>query len=584
MRKHKFLFSGAFALAILFAFGTKPSVTVGARQNLVSPNIVISQFYGGGGNAAGSQFTNDFVELFNRGSSPVSLNGWSVQYASSGGTNWLVSPLTDVTLQPGQYYLVQYASGGVNGAPLPTPDLIAPLVTVNGNTFQPNLSATSGKLALANSTAQLPASTCPVDPSIVDLVGYGAAASCFEGARTGDMNNTTAFARNGGGCTDTDNNLADFTSGSPAPRNTSTPANSCNLGGDLQAGILASPNTVSPGGNTLLMVTVLPATSPPSTGITVVGDLSDIGGPASQTFFDNGTNGDVTPNDNVFSYLAMIPNGLPGGTRVVTAVAADAQSRSVNLSQNLTINAPLPDEDPLILGNPTGATGDIANENNYLMLKQQYSLAYNRSRAIPNWVAWRLDSSWIGTAPRQDTYRPDPALPAGWYQVQANDYSGSGYDRGHMCPSGDRTRSVPDNDATFLMTNFIPQLPANNQGPWENFESYCRTIAGQGNEIYIFSGGHGTAGTIASGQVTVPLVTWKVVLILPNGSNDLQRVNKGTRTIAIVVPNQAPVSQSAPWRDFRTTVKAVEALTGYNFFSNVPKNTQELIERRRDTQ
>jgi endonuclease G len=199
-------------------------------------------------------------------------------------------------------------------------------------------------------------------------------------------------------------------------------------------------------------------------------------------------------------------------------------------------------------------------------------------------VAWRLDSTWIGTAPRQDSYRPDPDLPAGWYQVLDSDYSGSGYDRGHMCPSGDRTRSIPDNDATFLMTNFVPQLAANNQGPWEDFETYCRTLAQAGNEIYIFDGGVGNAGTIASGRIVVPAVTWKVALVLPNGDNDLQRVSKRTRTIGLIVPNQPPVNINSPWRTYRTTVTAVEALTGYSFFSNIPKNTRELIKRRKDNQ
>src|SRR5205823_5100390 len=118
---------------------------------------------------------------------------------------------------------------------------------------------------------------------------------------------------------------------------------------------------------------------------------------------------------NVFSFLATIPANATGGTRSVTAVASDAQARNANVNQNITINAPLPDEDPLILGNPSGATSDIANENNYLMVKPQYTISYNRSRGEPNWVAWRLDSSWIGSTPRQDDYRPDSALPTDWY-------------------------------------------------------------------------------------------------------------------------------------------------------------------------
>lgn len=545
---------------------------------LVSPNIVISQFFGGGG-LTNAPYTNDFVELFNRGTSPVSLNGWSVQYASASGTNWLVVPLTNVTLQPGQYYLIQFASNGTAGSALPTPDLIAPFVPEG---FIPNLSSTSGKLALVNTTTKLPASTCPSDVSIVDLVGYGAAASCSEGARTADLSVVTAAKRNGNGCADTDNNAQDFTIGAPAPRNTSSPTNSCNLGGILQAGGAANPNVVSPGGTTLLTISVIPATSPPSTNIMVVGNLTDIGGAANQQFFDNGTNGDVTPNDNIFSYLATIPVGTIGGIHNVTATVSDAQSRTASVFINLTVNAPLPGEEPLLLGNPSNATSDIANENNYLMVKPQYSLSYNRSKATPNWVAWRLDSTWLGTTPRQDDFRPDPQLPNGWYQVTPENYSGSGYDRGHMTPSGDRTRSAADNSATFLMTNIIPQLAANNQGPWEEFESYCRTLANQGNELYIVSGGAGNAGTIAQGRIVVPQVTWKVVLVLPNGNNDLQRVTKGTRTIAIIVPNQPPLNINAPWRNFRVSVNAVEVLTSYNFFTNVPKNTQELLERRID--
>ena len=583
----KKIFVGALALVVLVVVFLVTGSRTGARDSraaLPSPNIVISQFYGGGGNVAGSQFTHDFIELFNRGSQPVSLGGWSTQYASATGTNWLVAPLPNVTLQPGQYFLIRYASGGTSGAPLPTPDFDAPPVTVNGNTFVPNLSGTAGKIALVNSTTQLPASTCPVDASIVDLVGYGSTASCFEAVRAADLTNTTSHKRNGNGCADTDNNANDFAAGTPAPRNTSTPTSSCNLGSQLQAGISANPNIVAPGGNTLLTVTVIPATTPPSTGIAVVGNLTDIGGPASQIFFDDGTNGDTTAGDNVFSFRATIPGTFTGGSRVVTAIASDAQSRVVNLTQNITINAPLPNEDPLILGNPSNATPDPANENNYLMPKPQYTLSYNRSKATANWVGWRLDSSWIGSVQRQDDFRPDPALPADWYQVQTSDYSGSGYDRGHMVPSGDRTNTVANNSSTFLMTNIVPQLAANNQGSWEEFESYCRTLAQAGNELYIFSGPVGQIGTIAGGRIVVPQYTWKVVLVLPNGDNDLARIHKGTRTIGIVVPNFPPLDINAPWRNFRVSVDHVELLTGYNFFSSVPKNTQEMIERRRDRQ
>jgi endonuclease G, mitochondrial len=583
------IYASIVAIAICVS-GLLPLFPTNAQQEkpeFVSTSIVISQFYGGGGNAS-AVFQNDFVELFNRGSSPVNLNGWSTQYASTSGTEYFVTPLTNVTLQPGQYYLIQYASNGAIGNVLPTVDLVAPPITNNaGNTFIPNLSGTTGKVALVNSVVRLPASTCPLgDPSIIDYVGYGQTASCSEGTRTPDASNTTGGKRNSGGCADTDDNLADFTIGTPTPRNTATPVSTCNLGANLQAGSSVNPGTVTPNSTTLLRISVIPATTPPSTGITAVGNLTNFGGSASQQFFDDGTNGDVTPGDNIFSYLLTIPANATGGTFQSTGVAADAQGRSVNVNFNLTINALPANDNPLLLGNPSNATSDIGQPNNYLLIKPQYSLSYNRSRGTSNWTAWRLDSTWIGNAPRQDDFRPDDALPAAWYHVTDNDYSGSGYDRGHMCPSGDRTRSVPDNSSTFFMTNMVPQLAANNQGPWEDLESYSRTLAGQGNELYIFSGNYGTIGTIAAGNVTIPRFTWKVIVVLPNGENDLSRVNKSTRVIAVVVPNfvGTGLNINDVWRKYRTSVDAIEGSTGLNLLSNVGVVTQSIIERRRDIQ
>ena len=117
----------------------------------------------------------------------------------------------------------------------------------------------------------------------------------------------------------------------------------------------------------------------------------------------------------------------------------------------------------LTLGNPSGATTDPNQPTNYLLSKPQYALSYHRDRGIPNWVSWHLSTDWRGSAARQDDFRPDATLPAGWYQVQATSYTGSGFDRGHNCPSADRTSTVTDNSATFLMTNMMPQAPRNNQ-------------------------------------------------------------------------------------------------------------------------
>ena len=571
MKKFLFLIISLSLLGAWCGLSFQTNAQIESNQTVeeirVSPNFVISQFQVAGGSA-----NDEFIELHNVNANPVDLNGYRVVYRSAAGVNDVAFAewTTGTIVAPGGYYLI--ASTAYDGT-------VTPNLTYNPTTCACSMSATSGGIAIRSGALN--------SGVIIDSVGYGAATNAFI-----ETTATTAPAANAGqirannGCQDTDNNANDFSTLNPAaPRNTASGLNPCGSGGTtLLAGGGANPSTVSPGAATLLTVSVFPATTPPSTGIAVVGNLTNIGGAANQSFFDDGTNGDATAGDNIFSYSATIPTTATGGTYAVSAVASDQQTRTANVSISITINAPIAGEDPLLLGNPSNATTDVANEDNYLMQKPQYSLSYNRSRATANWVAWRLDSSWIGSAPRQDDFRPDPALPAGWYQVLDTDYVGSGYDRGHMSPSGDRTRSIPDNSATFLMTNIVPQLAANNQGPWNDFENYCRTLAQSGNELYIVSGVVGNIGTISNGRIVVPQYTWKVVVVLPNGNNDLQRINKGTRTIGIIVPNFPPLNINAPWRQFRTSVDAVEALTGYNFFSNVPKNTQEIIERRRDRQ
>ncbi|MEG4048427.1 DNA/RNA non-specific endonuclease [Microcoleus sp. Pol17_C1] len=110
------------------------------------------------------------------------------------------------------------------------------------------------------------------------------------------------------------------------------------------------------------------------------------------------------------------------------------------------------------------------------MVKPQFVLSYNSKTKTANWVSWQLNRSWIGAADRQDNFRPDDALPAAWYKVRPNDYTGSGYDRGHIAPSTDRTRNEADNSSTFLMTNMMPQIPELNRGVWSDLEDYCRKM------------------------------------------------------------------------------------------------------------
>ena len=181
--------------------------------------VVVSQFYGGGGNA-GATFRNDYVELFNAGSTTVDISSWTVQYATAAGTTWQATALTG-TIAPGRHYLVALASNADAGAALPAAD-------ATGTT---NLGGTSGKIALVRGAAGLTcgasAGSCSGNAAVEDLVGYGSATD-FEGAGSAEaLSNPSAALRANGGCTDTGNNAADFTAGTPLPRNAASAAHAC---------------------------------------------------------------------------------------------------------------------------------------------------------------------------------------------------------------------------------------------------------------------------------------------------------------------------------------------------------------------
>lgn len=232
----------------------------------------------------------------------------------------------------------------------------------------------------------------------------------------------------------------------------------------------------------------------------------------------------------------------------------------------------------LAMGNPSNA-GD--NPNNYLMIKPQYALSYSRERGTPNWVAWQLNQSWLGKIERQDDFRPDDSLPSEWYRVKPNDYTGSGYDRGHMVPSADRRATVTDNSATFLMTNIVPQTPDNNRGGWRELEEYCRYLVKQGKELYIIAGVDGSSRKIGKKkQVTAPTSTWKAIVVLDKPGQGIKGISEKTRVIAVNMTNRKNTSDD--WKRYLVSVDELEAKTGYNFFNQVPESIQQVIESRVD--
>ncbi|MBD2700948.1 DNA/RNA non-specific endonuclease [Spirosoma sp. BT702] len=264
--------------------------------------------------------------------------------------------------------------------------------------------------------------------------------------------------------------------------------------------------------------------------------------------------------------------GFMAGCRVVKPTLSTSQ-----LNRN----------DNLALGNPSRAS--IQEPDNYLISRPQYILSYNRSRGIANWVSWCLNPSWKGDSRRTNDFKPDPAIPSGWYAVRTSDYTNTGFDRGHLCPSDDRDVTPEDNSATFLLTNIVPQAPRHNREVWKNLEDYERDLMLGGNDVYIIAGVSGTGGTgqngyattLANGKLTVPATLWKILIVVPTGSAATFQVTENTRLIAVNIPNEQSAADKS-WRAYLTSVDNLETITGYDFLSNVPSDIQRIIEARVD--
>ena len=240
----------------------------------------------------------------------------------------------------------------------------------------------------------------------------------------------------------------------------------------------------------------------------------------------------------------------------------------------------------LTFGNPSDA--GLTSGNNYLVSRNEYALSYNNSRGTASWVSWHLSTAWLGSAPRSDNFRIDTSLPSNFFRASTSDYTNSGFDRGHICPSADRTFTSTANSNTFFMTNIAPQAPRNNQIAWARLEDYSRDLAEDGFELHIIAGiagnggegRNGFANSIDGGNIDVPNSFWKVILILPNGTNDVNRVTTGTRVIAVNIPNNQSISTN--WGIYRTSVDAIESLTGLNLLENIPNSLESTLESRVD--
>lgn len=265
---------------------------------------------------------------------------------------------------------------------------------------------------------------------------------------------------------------------------------------------------------------------------------------------------------------AAAPNGILGEIRF-TVIPGDASTSAVY-------------RDHVEFGVPTDGTP--ADE--YLLEKTQYVLSYNEQRGGPNWASWNLNATHFGTAGRCNCFTANPQLPETMDRVVDFDYRGSGYNRGHVVQSFNRTTTDQENASTFLMTNILPQAAENNQGPWLAFESYLNDLARQqGKEIYVIAGGEydpNPETLKGEGKIAVPAFTWKIAVVMEGGEGlcDVRSAND-LEVVAVRMPNDTVSARGIrdnPWRMYETTVDKIEAATEYDFLAELPDAVEQGVE------
>ena len=201
-------------------------------------------------------------------------------------------------------------------------------------------------------------------------------------------------------------------------------------------------------------------------------------------------------------------------------------------------------------GVPNISGASTASTTNYLAVKKGYVMSYNGVEGRANWVGWTLRSSDLGSVERSNRFREDSDLLRQFKRVDNDDYRESGFDRGHLCNSEDRTASDYLNEETFLMSNMIPQTPELNRGPFKFLEAYCRKLVlKKGQKLLIYSGGIGAKGRLTSG-VPIPQYCWKAIYT-------------PTEEIYVLFPNERTLEKN--WNKYRITKDRLEKMTGFQF-------------------
>ncbi|MBX3043357.1 MAG: DNA/RNA non-specific endonuclease [Candidatus Kapabacteria bacterium] len=231
------------------------------------------------------------------------------------------------------------------------------------------------------------------------------------------------------------------------------------------------------------------------------------------------------------------------------------------------------------LHSPAGLPYDTDTTDDYIIYRSQYIVSYNPNFNTTNWVSWNLNASWFGKSGRfSGKFVTDMTLPDLFMRITHDDYTNSGYDRGHLVRSHERTVNADDNRSTFYMTNIVAQTPDLNRGVWLKFERYCEELAIKENkELYLYAGGvYKSDSTIGRG-VRVPDSCYKIVVVLERGEG-AECIDYNTTIYSVMMPNIQGIRNSE-WEEFAVSVSHIEQSTGYNFLPGVPEEIQGIIEQ-----
>jgi endonuclease G, mitochondrial len=503
--------------------------------------LVISEMMA---NPAGSvqDSLGEYVEVYNAGQLEANLRGFYVR--DNGGTDTIK---TDVMVPAGGYVVLGRSMDPAKNGGVPV-----------AYAYTARIGTTSTQLTFSNSGADRFTIVSP-QGIVVDSVAYSSSGVVAKAGIARQLADLTS-----------DNSAVDGTAWQDATEVYDVANNN--------RGTPGYPNSGGTGGGTV----------GPVASVSVTPGNASLAPNETQQYSATGRDGTGMVSPTTFTWSSTntavatvsttgLVTAVADGTTTIRATSANGIVGSTTLTV-VTTSSSAVYRNHLEFGTP--ADGDASDD--ILLTKRTYALSYSSARGGPNWVAWDLNSTHFGGADRCDCFAADPSLPQGAKVVTTGDYSGSGYSRGHMVMSEQRTRTDADNETTFLMTNILPQLQDMNGGPWLKFENYTNTLArSQAREVYNIAGGVYGANPATlknAGRVAIPTHTWKIIVVMPYGQGLAQVTDASSiQVIAVMMPNVSGI-QSNGWEMYRTTVDAIEAATGYDFLSALPDGIEAAVE------